>query len=388
MDSKSCYVTHFESQLEGRYITLQDLFPLLDSYKNGIEISISGISQLGQEIPLLKMGTGKKVVLGWSQMHGNETTTTKAVFDFLKFISQKDSFQKEIKLFLETYTLFLIPILNPDGADAYTRENANSIDLNRDAKQLSQNESKILHEIFQKVKPELCLNLHDQRSIYGFESGMPATISFLAPAANEDRSLTPSRKIGMEHIVRINDMLQKIIPGQVGRYDDSFNENCVGDTFQMKGVPTILFEAGHTANDYQREKTRELIFYCFLELFGITGRNKATVNYNDYFSIPENKSNFKDIILRNVQIGSNNALSDIAIQFSEVLQSKTIHFEAFIDSIGTCDSFYGHREVDVLGERILINSQEKIEVGKKISIIVIKSDESLIIFPKKQPFII
>ena len=30
-------------------------------------------------------------------------------------------------------TLKIIPILNPDGAQQYTRKNANEIDLNRDA---------------------------------------------------------------------------------------------------------------------------------------------------------------------------------------------------------------------------------------------------------------
>ena len=58
----------------------------------------------------------------------------------------------------------------------------------------------------------------------------------------------------MEVIIKMNNVLQNVIPNQVGIYDDSFNINCVGDSFQSKGVPTILFEAGHYKNDYSREK--------------------------------------------------------------------------------------------------------------------------------------
>jgi murein tripeptide amidase MpaA len=138
MEINNWYQKNFEETLTGRYITLQHLIPLLDNYKTKFEISVIGSSELGDEIAMLKIGSGSKTVLGWSQMHGNESTTTKALFDFLKFISQKNLFQNEIAQFLAEYTFCLIPILNPDGAKLYTRENANGIDLNRDAQNLSQ----------------------------------------------------------------------------------------------------------------------------------------------------------------------------------------------------------------------------------------------------------
>lgn len=383
MDYKSWYEAHSESRLKGRYITLEQLRPVIESYKNLIDISTVGSSELGKDIPLLKIGSGKKIVLGWSQMHGNEATTTKAIFDFLRLITQKEDFQSEIKRFLSSFTLFIIPVLNPDGAAVYSRENANSVDLNRDAQDLSQKESRVLNSVFKSIKPDICLNLHDQRSIYGLVTGKPATVSFLAPAADEARSITHSRKLAMAHIVRMNKALQQIIPGQIGRYDDGFNLNCVGDTFQKEGVPTILFEAGHTGNDYEREQTRAFIFYAFLELFEFSGPIDTVINYQDYFDIPQNRVNYKDVILRNVRSGPEDARVDIAIQFSEVLQNKNVKFEPVIDFIGDCSSFYGHKEIDLQGDPILINSQEKFEVGEKISIIVRKKEASVIIFSKK-----
>jgi len=380
MEIQGWYKTHFESALAGRYITMEHLFPMIDSLGDLFEKTAIGVSELGKEIYLLKVGKGEKVVLGWSQMHGNESTTTKAIFDLIAFLGQKEYFQREIKQFLKEFTLFLIPMLNPDGAALYTRENANLVDLNRDAKKLTQSESRVLNEIFKKLKPQLCLNLHDQRSIYGLEAGLSATVSFLAPAADNERSITPSRKIAMEHIVRMNNRLNDLIPGHIGRYDDSFNKNCVGDTFQMAGVPTILFEAGHYKKDYNREKTREFIFYAFLELFEITRFSEKSVNHMDYFKIPENRTNFKDVILRNVRIGSSHHPIDVCIQYSEVLKNGSVCHEAVIDDGGECKMVFGHSELDIKGAYILLNSQEKISIGQKVFIISKKSDNSEIIF--------
>jgi murein tripeptide amidase MpaA len=44
-------------------------------------------------------------------------------------------------------------MLNPDGADMYTRLNANEVDLNRDSQNLTQPESKVLREIFDLFQP-------------------------------------------------------------------------------------------------------------------------------------------------------------------------------------------------------------------------------------------
>mgnify|MGYP003647350852 CR=1 FL=1 len=383
MSIENWYGENFELQLKGRYISPDSIKPLIDTYKHIYEISVLGKSEMGLDIPLIKLGQGNKIVLVWSQMHGNESTTTKAIFDLLKFINQKQHFQKEIAEFLNTHTLYIFPMLNPDGAKLYTRENAKGVDLNRDAQELSQKESQCLRRVFDAVKPSLCLNLHDQRSIYGLSNGNPAIVSFLSPAANKNRTVTASRKTAMQYIVAINSVLQKFIPGQIGRYDDSYNAACVGDTFQGEEVPTILFEAGHTAGDYNREKTREYIFYALLTVFGIMGQGVDEVNYKDYFEIPENLKNYKDIILRNVRLDLQSAPISVAIQYKEVLKRGEIGLEPFIDEIGTLTDYYGYVEKDVKGAEILTNPQENLTVGSKISEIIDKTGKSILYFHKK-----
>jgi hypothetical protein len=380
MEITNWYDSNFESRLRGKYVALNHIIPLLKLYEHIFEIIEIGKSESGKSIYSIKIGNGPKTVLAWSQMHGNETTTTKAIFDFFKFMAQKEEFQKEITLFNNLYSLYVIPILNPDGAENYSRFNANEIDLNRDAITCSQKESKVLRTTFETLQPELCLNLHDQRSIYGLANGNPATISFLAPAADKKRSITPARRESMNHIERMCAALQQHIPDRIGRYDDSFNENCVGDFFQKAGVPTILFEAGHFMNDYQREKPREFLFYAFLELFGIT-KNDTDAKCK-YFEIPENKANYKDVILRNVFLSGSKKPISIAIQYVEVLKEKTIYFEPVIDAFGNLNAFKGHKEIQGRGASILVNSQEKTTVGEKVITIVDKNALSFEFFSR------
>lgn len=381
MKIEDWYKQNWDSRLTGRYITLEKIMEPLNGYESIFQISNSGISERGKKIPLVTIGHGKNKILAWSQMHGNESTTTKALFDLFKFLAQKNHFQKEINQFLQTHTLYVLPLLNPDGAEAYTRQNANNIDLNRDAQALSQSESRVLRDLYDSLSPDLCLNMHDQRTLYGLDNGNPAIISFLSPAANKELTITPARKQAMEGIVKMNQFLQNRISGKVGRYDDSFNDACVGDTFQMNGTSTILFEAGHFPGDYQREKTRELIFYSLLVLFGIhkTDSNNS-INFEDYFQIPENRNSFRDIIIRNALLEDKGEPVDIAIQYLEVLKEGDIVFEPYIDEVGTLTNLTGHLEINVDFSKISSKPKKTLIKGAIIHKLVNKSQENIVFF--------
>ena len=150
--------------MEGRYLTLESIEPILNRINTDNQRSIIG--QSVQERPIYKyiIGTGKTKIYLWSQMHGNESTTTKALFDFLNLLHSGSDLAKS---FLDSFTFCCLPMLNPDGAVLYTRANANEIDLNRDSQDLTQPESKLLGAVFEEFKPDYCYNLHDQRTIFG-----------------------------------------------------------------------------------------------------------------------------------------------------------------------------------------------------------------------------
>ena len=367
MQITTWYIRNFEDRLNGRYVAIKHILPILEDYQELFNVSVAGYSENGVEIPLVSFGQGEKIVLIWSQMHGNESTTTKALFDFFKFITLN---KQTTKTLLSKHTFYVLPMLNPDGAAKYTRENANGVDLNRDAQDLSQGESKVLRSIFDTLQPDLCLNMHDQRSIFGIVGPKPATLSFLAPSADVLKTITPSRKVAMGLIVKMKNYINANHHNQIGRFDDTYNQHCVGDSFTSSGTPTILFEAGHFKDDYNREQSRSFVFYGLIALFDldITFQNNS-VDYNEYFTIPENQKLYKDLILYNVHVDGKASLQTISFQYKEKLVKQKIMFELHFDSMGGDNNVLGHQHFDLQGGKILVNSHQNIIIGKKISTI-------------------
>lgn len=312
---------------------------------------VAGFSVQNNPIEVVKVGSGPMRVLLWSQMHGNESTTTKAMADVFNFLAHSTPLSQ---LILSGCTLFVIPILNPDGAYAYIRENALGVDLNRDIKNCSQPESMVLREVFHKLQPHVCCNLHDQRSIYGVGvTPKSAALSFLAPLQDEKATLTKNRREAMQIIVAMNELLQSIIPGHVGRYNDIFNINCAGDFFQAQQVPTILFEAGHFQQDYNRELSREYLFYALMQCLHVLALDAGnTYRYKDYFAIPENNRTFFDVLIKQVprylfQPGSEaDDTIDMGIQYREELKNNKVVFFPFLEKKGDLEGYYGHQLFD------------------------------------------
>lgn len=339
MELIELYNTYKENSLFGRYITLTDIEPLLTKYQ--VEI----IGKSVQEKPIYKhqIGVGKTRIFMWSQMHGNESTTTKALFDFLNFLHSNDELAIQFK---QQFTFCFLPMVNPDGAELYTRENANKVDLNRDSVNLSQPESRLLRQIFDDFLPDFCYNLHDQRTIFGAgDSGKVATVSFLAPSFNENRDINDVRSKAMNVIVAMNNELQKHIPEQVGRFDDGFNVNCIGDRFTSLNVPTILFEAGHYENDYYREFTRKMIFFALVSGLRYINENDIVDNKTaDYLSISQNNIVFYDFIYKNIKINydGKEIITNFAAQYKEELIDGKIQFNAYIVEIGELKGKFGH----------------------------------------------
>ena len=377
-DLKALFSRYKEGRIFHRYITNKHIEPLLDDLVKFINFETIGESVLGNPIYGLKIGKGEKRVLMWSQMHGNESTTTKALFDLLNTLLDSKS---KLTHILDSCNLYIIPILNPDGALAYTRINANEVDLNRDAQNLTQPESNVLRKIFESFKPHYCYNLHGQRTIFSAgTTNHSATVSFLSPAQDDDCTLTPNRKVAMEIIGVMNIALQKVIPNQVGVYDDAFNLNCVGDTFQNENIPTILFEAGHFDDDYEREQTRELIYMSYLISLDYISKNEINGSgYKPYFDIPENDKCFLDIIIRKAKV--NNELVDVGIQFQEYLNGNTIEFMPKVIKIERLDGFYGHKEIEANGFEALGVGGELLKEGYE-NVCVILNNEKVMLLSK------
>ncbi len=328
-----------EEKIVGRWVTFTQIESLFEGLPDLFEVKNIGTSENGIPINKIVFGNGKRKILIWSQMHGNESTGTKAVFDFIKFL--KNNLDNELTTaIIDNTQIHIIPMLNPDGALLYTRKNGNGIDLNRDAVDLVAKESNILRQILEEVNPEFCFNLHDQRTIFGVDgTSNPATISFLAPSEEISRKITSGRIQTMNVIVSMNRLLQQIIPGHIGRYTDEFYPTATGDNFQKLGHNTILIEAGHFPDDYDRENVRMFNFFALFQgVYHIATSSEFTI-HEEYFAIPNNVKNFYDVIYR-----SKNNKKDIAFQYVEKIENDTFVLDLKKEKEGNLSLYHGHKE--------------------------------------------
>lgn len=345
MDYTSLVKNYTNKYVADRYVTVENVEPFLSDLNQNFKIEEKGKSVEGRSIKTINWGVGSTRIFMWSQMHGNESTTTKAALDFLLMLNDcKEDFVSD---WYAKFTFLIVPILNPDGAHYYTRVNANQVDLNRDSIDLSQPESKLLRKLFEEFKPDYAFNLHDQRTIFGVgETGKPATISFLAPSYNEAREVNDNRLEAIKLIVSMNEDLQNVIPGQVGRFDDGFNINCIGDYFQSQNVPTILFEAGHYPNDYSREVTRKVVFRSLIVVVSAIFEKNYDNNLVDfYLSIPENEKNFNDLNIEYVKWKKTGDEYIVKIQFLEQLKGEYVKFYPIIVDIIKKETKFVHHTI-------------------------------------------
>jgi hypothetical protein len=324
----------------------------------GMSSKVAGTSVNGQKIPLFTWGNGPIRIMLWSQMHGDESTATRALLELMHFLGQKQSFPVLIEFLNKSISLAILPIVNPDGADSWERQNALGIDLNRDARFFAAPESAMLREVFDEFKPQFCFNLHDQQTGYAAgDTEKQASISFLAPPFNDYRQINENRDLAMRLIGRLNQWLQSEIPGHVGKFDDSYVPRAFGDYFQARGAATILIESGGYKNDWQKDRLVRLNFMLFVIAFWeISSGLIHKYPLEDYHQIPENKLNFFDLLVKNanVRVGGKEFQIDIGIKrhLRPCLNSYELFPEGLISEIGDLSTMHGIEVWDAGGANI------------------------------------
>ena len=333
-----------------RYISPDRLFNFLQA-NYGDSVMEMGTSYLEKPIYKMSLGTGWIKVLAWSQMHGNESNSTHAMLDLLEIFK----FQPELKdKIFSRITLEFIFMLNPDGSEKWTRRNGLDIDLNRDFLKQSSKEFPLLKKLAQSGSYHYALNLHEQRTIFSTDGIHPATLSFLSPSEDFERTITETRKKAMAIISKIVHKLKTEIPNQIARYSDEFYPSSTGDNFTKLGIPTVLFEGGHFENDYKRIGTRKYytlaLYECLVAIFELNG---STDGWEDYQKIPENKESHYDLVYRNVKLNTDfECILDIAVQYKEQIRPKAdeVSFVPIVVEVGDVGKKKGWKEIDCTGK--------------------------------------
>jgi hypothetical protein len=348
---------YIEKNLVNRRFKHSDIIPLINKIKNTDKFGVkkAGTSIEGRDIFLITYGKGKTKIFLWSQMHGDEATATMAIFDIFNFLSSDENFA-ELKIELEKkLTIYFMPMLNPDGAEVFQRQNTMGIDINRDAFRLQSDEAKLLLKYFRELKANFSFNLHDQSTRYSVgKTFKPVTISFLAPPFDEKGKMNAVRGNAAKLISKLYKLLSEFIPGHIARYLDEFEPRAFGDLSQKLGTSTILIESGGWKNDPEKQFIRKINFIALLCSFKII----AEKGYNDakiktYQSIPENREFIRDIIFRNISYIKNGKkiLIDIAVNLEEINTKdfRNFFYKSIIDDIGDLSGLYGYEDHDFKG---------------------------------------
>jgi hypothetical protein len=349
------YHKYIEPSLNKRRFGVEAIIPLLKKANTIATLELIGFSVEQRPIQLITLGHGPTKILAWSQMHGDEPTATMALMDILNFFADNTSFQAEKRDLLANCTLYLVPMLNPDGAHVFTRRNALGIDMNRDALALVSPESRLLKQLQNTLKPHFAFNLHDQNHRYSLgENCEQAAVTFLATAYNQAREINATRAAAMQVIVGMNRVLQAYLPGKIGRFSDEFEPRAFGDNIQKWGSSLILFESGGVQGDPEKQLIRKANFVGLLSAFyNIATKTYQTESIEEYSTIPENEKNLFDVLVKNVAVKHHNGYEFVAdiglnLEYKPVGDQELI--EVFtVEDIGDLSVFAGLRTFDAKG---------------------------------------
>jgi predicted deacylase len=316
---------HGVSAITSRRFTHAELWGALNPLvqASGLTVADVGRSIQGRPIRAVTFGTGAVTVLLWSQMHGDESTATMSLADLISWFASAAPEHAALRNSLGSkLRIVMIPMLNPDGAELFQRENAIGVDVNRDARNLSTPEARALKSLRDSIQPAFGFNLHDQnaRTLTG-DSGNQVAIALLAPAADEDRTYGAARSTARLVAAVIASVLKAEIPGRLAKYNDAHEPRAFGDLMQRWGTSTVLIESGAMPEDPEKQKLREVNVIAILSaLNAMADGSWRKADPQSYESIPTNSRSAVDLLVRGASLvlpGAEPIRADVALNYEE-----------------------------------------------------------------------
>ena len=363
--------------------------------KGLLSVEEVGRSVENRPIFLVKMGGGPVKILLWSQMHGDEPTATAALLDVFYFLENQAE-SDFVRPILQNTTVLAVPMLNPDGAERFTRRNALGIDINRDARDLQTPEGRVLRGLQQRFRPQFGFNLHDQngRRTVGKTNRLVA-IALMAPPFDWEENDNPVRIRAKKIVSVIYQALSSYIYGHMAKYDAEYMPRAFGDSMQSWGVSTVLIESGGWFEN-RDDFLQRMNFIALLTVFhAIATGDYQEANPGLYEAIPRNDRVLYDLLIQDVQVidglGHPPYKADVAVNFgprSLLPEERT----GTIADIGDLDIFAAKDTIDGRGlflapgvvavEQAVPPSPEALEKRLKEHLI---RGETTVLFPEPVP---
>jgi len=335
-----------------------------------------GRSLEGREIWDVTFGTGPYVVMLWSQMHGDEPTATSALFDVYEYVRRHEA-EPAVQQILTTLTVHTVPMLNPDGAERFTRRNAQGIDVNRDALLLQAPEAQLLKSLRDSLAPKVGFNLHNQS--WRTTVGTPpkgAAISLLSVAYDEARTVNEGRLLTKRLGAVVRDAVEPFALGRIGRYDDSFEVRAFGDNLTMWGTPVLLIETGPWPDANPDPMLVRLNYTAIIHaLHALADGSVNRADAGRYDSLPENETGGFYTVIRNVSILTGTGIApfmgDVGIVANRRVRMengrRAVVVQHSIDDLGDLRKAGGLFDVDGTS-RVLAPAMPGAEEGSEVEL--------------------
>lgn len=283
-----------------------------------LTVAVAGRSAAGRPIHRVTFGEGRRRVLMWTQMHGDEPTATLATLDLLAALTTFDQHDGLATIRREVQVCIL-PMLNPDGAAVFQRRTAQGLDLNRDARRLRTPEARILKRTHDDFVPDYAFNLHDQNPRYTVgDSRRLTAMAFLAPAHDASGKDNVARRRAKRLAAALVHLLTPYIAGHMARFDDAYEPRSFGDAMQGWGTSVVLVESGGWRDDPEKTYLRKLNAVMLLgALHAIAGDECEEIEPSAYEALPGNTQHFYDLIFESATLdfgsGVPPIVADIAV---------------------------------------------------------------------------
>ncbi len=129
------------------------------NYYDFLSYQIIGNSVEGKDIIAVKASkpgaeNNKLRILLFGQQHGNEQSSKESLLLIIRDINKYQEW-------LDVADIWIVPQVNPDGADINQRRNAMDLDLNRDHVVLDAPESLAIQRLFQNTLPHVTVDIHE-----------------------------------------------------------------------------------------------------------------------------------------------------------------------------------------------------------------------------------
>jgi hypothetical protein len=121
---------HNNDQIQAQFVTWQSQYPSLFSYQS-IGQSVQGRNLWVCRLATSSSDSGRIQVKYIAAIHGDENVGTENCLRFAEELLTTYQTDSVMGVLMNNYAIYLLPLMNPDGNAAGTRENADGVDMNR-----------------------------------------------------------------------------------------------------------------------------------------------------------------------------------------------------------------------------------------------------------------